>query len=135
FVGAIHGRLLTAWSTAGIVGPVVVNYLHDTRIAEGVAPDQVYGSIFYILAGMLVIGFICNLFVRPVDHKWHMSEEEVAAEQAKLKAAAAVQSEGGSYGIGKGGLDAKAAAFWALVGVPLAWGVWQTLEKALGLFW
>jgi MFS family permease len=35
FVGAIHGRLLTAWSTAGIAGPVLVNYLHDTRVAQG----------------------------------------------------------------------------------------------------
>ncbi len=57
FVGAIHGRLLTAWSTAGILGPVVVNYLHDTRAAEGMAPDQIYGPIFFILAGMLVLGF------------------------------------------------------------------------------
>ena len=133
FVGAIHGRLLTAWSTAGIVGPVIVNYLHDTRHAEGIPPDQLYGQIFYILAGMLVVGFIANMLIRPVDPKWHMSEAEVAAEQAKLKSAAG--DAGGSYGIGKGGLDVKAAAFWTLVGVPLAWGVWQTLEKALVLFW
>lgn len=133
FVGAIHGRLLTAWSTAGIVGPVIVNYLHDTRYAEGVPPDQLYGQIFYILAGMLVVGFIANMLVRPVDPKWHMSEAEVAAEQAKLMPAA--ENAGGSYGIGRGGLDAKAVAFWTLVGVPLAWGVWQTFEKALVLFW
>ena len=133
FVGAIHGRLLTAWSTAGIVGPVIVNYLHDTRYAEGISPDQLYGQIFYILAGMLVVGFIANMLVRPVDPKWHMSEVEVAAEQAKLMPAA--ENAGGSYGIGRGGLDAKAVAFWTLVGVPLAWGVWQTLEKALVLFW
>lgn len=133
FVGAIHGRLLTAWSTAGILGPVVVNYLHDTRLAEGTAPDQIYGPIFYILAGMLVVGFIANLLVRPVDPKWHMSDAEVAAEQAKLKTAA-TGSQSGSYGIGKGGLDAKAAAFWLLVGAPLAWGVWKTVEKALVLF-
>lgn len=133
FVGAIHGRLLTAWSTAGIVGPVIVNYLHDTRYAEGIPADQLYGQIFYILAGMLVVGFIANLLVRPVDPKWHMSEAEVAVEQAKLRSAAG--DGGGSYGIGKGGLDAKAVAFWMLVGVPLAWGVWQTFEKALVLFW
>jgi MFS family permease len=47
FVGAIHGRLLTAWSTAGIVGPVIVNYLHDTRVAQGVPRDHVYDLIFY----------------------------------------------------------------------------------------
>jgi MFS family permease len=133
FVGAIHGRLLTAWSTAGIVGPVIVNYLHDTRYAEGIAPDKLYGQIFFILAGLLVVGFIANLLVRPVDPKWHMSEAEVAAEQSKLKSAAG-QDVSGSYGIGKGGLDAKAALFWTLVGVPLAWGVWETLEKALVFF-
>jgi len=133
FVGAIHGRLLTAWSTAGILGPVVVNYLHDTRLASGVAPSDVYGPIFYILAGMLIVGFIANLLVRPVNPKWHMSEAEVAAEQARLNANVAV-TEGGSFGIGTGGLDFKAALFWLLVGVPLAWGTWTTVVKALALF-
>ena len=134
FVGAIHGRILTAWSTAGIVGPVVVNYLHDTRHAAGIPPDQLYGQIFYILAGMLVIGFIANLLVRPVDPKWHMDEAEVAAEQAKLSSTSAGPAVSGSYGIGKGGLDLKAALFWTLVGVPLAWGIWQTATKAVVLF-
>ena len=134
FVGAIHGRLLTAWSTAGILGPVVVNYLHDTRLASGIAPDQLYGPIFYILAGMLVVGFIANMLVRPVDPKWHMSDAEVAAEQAKLMHTSATTVQSGSYGIGKGGLDAKAAAMWLLVGIPLAWGVWNTFVKALTLF-
>lgn len=133
FVGAIHGRLLTAWSTAGILGPVIVNYLHDTRAASGVAADQIYGPIFYILAGMLVVGFVANLLVRPVDPKWHMSDDEVAAEQAKLKAKSTTATSG-SFGIGKGGIDAKALPFWLLVGIPLAWGVWTTVEKAVALF-
>jgi MFS family permease len=66
YVGAIHGRWLTAWSTAGIIGPVIVNYLHDTRVVEGVARDQVYDLIFYVLAALLVAGFICNALIRPV---------------------------------------------------------------------
>jgi MFS family permease len=135
FVGAIHGRLLTAWSTAGIVGPVIVNYLHDQRQAEGVAPDQIYGPIFYILAGLLVVGFIANLLVRPVNPKWHMSEADVAAELTKLKAsssaAAATTSDGG---IGMGGVDFKSTLFWLFVGIPLAWGIWNTVETALVLF-
>ena len=69
FVGAIHGRLLTAWSTAGIVGPVIVNYLHDTRVAQGVPRDNVYDFIFYVLACLLVAGFICNALIRPVNAK------------------------------------------------------------------
>ena len=79
FVGAIHGRLLTAWSTAGIVGPVIVNYMHDSRKAEGVSPDQIYHPIFYVLAGLLVAGFIANLLIRPLDKKWFMKPEEVEA--------------------------------------------------------
>ena len=133
FVGAIHGRLLTAWSTAGILGPVVVNYLHDTRQAAGVSPDQIYGPIFYILAGMLVIGWIANLLVRPVNPKWHMSDAEVAAELARLHEKTDT-TKTGSFGIGKGGLDLKAALFWLLVGIPLAWGIWNTVQKALVLF-
>jgi MFS family permease len=133
FVGAIHGRLLTAWSTAGIVGPVIVNYMHDTRQAAVIAPDQIYGPIFYTLAGLLVVGFIANLLVHPVNHKWHMSEADVAAEQAKLKSSASAH-ESGSFGIGMGGLDFKATLFWLLVGIPLAWGIWNTVQKALVLF-
>jgi MFS family permease len=133
FVGAIHGRLLTAWSTAGIVGPVIVNYMHDTRQAAGIAPDQLYGPIFYTLAGLLVGGFIANLLVRPVNHKWHMSEADVTAYLAKLHdATGPVQT--GSYGIGMGGITFKAVLFWLLVGIPLAWGIWITVEKALVLF-
>ncbi|KAB2940527.1 OFA family MFS transporter [Hyphomicrobium sp.] len=133
FVGAIHGRLLTAWSTAGIVGPVIVNYMHDTRQAAGIAPDQIYGPIFYTLAGLLVVGFIANLLVHPVNHKWHMSEADVAAELAKLhEATGPVRT--GSYGIGMGGITFKSTLFWLLVGIPLAWGIWNTVEKALVLF-
>jgi MFS family permease len=129
FVGAIHGRLLTAWSTAGIIGPVVVNYLREFQLAAGVPRDQLYNTTMYILCSMLIAGLICNYLIKPVDHKWHMSADEVAKLQAaSAKSAAAVQS--GSFGIGFGGLDAKAAMFWAFVGIPLAWGVWKTLESA-----
>ena len=82
-VGAIHGRLLTAWSTAGIVGPVVVNYIREAEIAACVPRDHVYDVTMYILAGMLVAGFICNLLVKPLSDKWFMKPEEVAALQAK----------------------------------------------------
>lgn len=133
FVGAIHGRLLTAWSTAGILGPVVVNYLHDTRVAEGIPADQLYGPIFYILSGMLVVGFFANLLVRPVNPKWHMTDEEVAAERAKLHEKTATVASG-SFGIGKGSLsDPKALLFWTFVGVPLIWGIWTTIVKALAI--
>jgi MFS family permease len=133
FVGAIHGRLLTAWSTAGIVGPVVVNYIREAQISAGVPRAQVYDRTMYILAGMLVVGFIANLLVRPVVAKWFMKDAEVAALQAKTANASATLQYG-SYGIGKGGLSGPALLAWAVVGIPLAWGVWITLSKSLPLF-
>jgi hypothetical protein len=85
-----------------------------------------------VLTGLLVAGFFCNLAVRPVAAKWFMKPEEVAALQAKQRLAGATES--GPFGIGRGGLTLGAALAWAAVGVPLAWGVWVTLEKALVLF-
>jgi MFS family permease len=133
FVGAIHGRLLTAWSTAGIIGPVVVNYIREFQLAAGVPRDQLYNTTMYILCAMLVGGLICNFLVKPVNPKWHMSEAEVARLQAaSAKSEAAIQH--GSFGIGKGGLDVRAVLFWAFVGIPLAWGVWKTLESTAKIF-
>jgi MFS family permease len=130
FVGAIHGRLLTAWSTAGIIGPVVVNYIREAQLAAGVARDQLYNSTMYILTAMLVVGLIANYLIKPVDPKWHMSDAEVAKAQASTAAAGAAQKTG-SFGIGFGGFDAKAALFWLFVGIPFAWGVYKTLESAV----
>jgi MFS family permease len=133
FVGAIHGRLLTAWSTAGIVGPVVVNYIREAQKAAGIEGAALYGRTMYILAGMLLVGLICNALVRPLHGKWFMSEAEVAALQAKTAASGAAD-RGGSYGIGTGELDGKAIAAWAVVGIPILWGVWITLQKTAALF-
>jgi len=131
FVGAIHGRLLTAWSTAGIVGPVVVNYIREAQLQAGVPRAQVYDFTMYILAGMLVLGMIANAMVRPVAEKWFMKDEEVA----KLQAITSIPSGPiGSYGIGHGKFNVKAGLAWAVVGLPICWGVWITLSKALLLF-
>jgi MFS family permease len=132
FVGAIHGRLLTAWSAAGIFGPVVVNYIREFQINAGVPRAQVYDFTMYILAAMLVAGFVCNLLIKPVDARFYMKEEDVAALQARTTSTATAQ--GGSYGIGKGGLDGAAVIAWLIVGVPILWGVWVTLSKAFVLF-
>lgn len=132
FVGAIHGRLLTAWSTAGIVGPVVVNYIREAQKGAGVQGAAIYGGTMYILAGMLLIGLICNALVGPLEKRWFMSHAEVAALQAK--SAAAQTTAAGSYGIGLGQLDGKAILAWAIVGIPIFWGVWITLLKTTALF-
>ncbi|HXY31739.1 MAG TPA: OFA family MFS transporter [Gemmatimonadaceae bacterium] len=70
-VGAIHGRLLTAWSVAGVVGPSLVNTMREHEIALGVPRPHVYDQTMYIVAGLLLVGLICDLMVRPVDEKHH----------------------------------------------------------------
>ena len=71
-VGAIHGRLLTAWSFAGVAGPVLVNYLREYQIGRGVPKAGAYAMTMYIMAGLLVLGLVANASVRPVDpaHRW-----------------------------------------------------------------
>jgi MFS family permease len=70
-VGAIHGRLLTAWSAAGVAGPLVVNRIADHRKAEGFSGSDLYGLSLKIMVGVLVVGFIANALVRPVAEKFH----------------------------------------------------------------
>jgi len=78
-VGAIHGRLLTAWSTAGVLGPVLVNYIREYEIGHGVAKADAYTTTMHIMAGLLVIGFVCNLLVRPVDARRTVARRSPAA--------------------------------------------------------
>jgi MFS family permease len=76
-VSAIHGRLLTAWSTAGIVGPLIVNGILDHYVANHLSKQQAYPVILHIMAGLMVVGFIANLLVRPVASK-HWLKGEIA---------------------------------------------------------
>jgi hypothetical protein len=99
--------LLTAWSTAGIVGPVVVNYIREFEIAAGVPRDHVYDVTMYVLAGMLVAGFVCNYLVKPLADEWFMKPEEVAALQDQHGAASAILKASASSLCYRGGrLDA-----------------------------
>ncbi|ETF01128.1 MFS transporter [Advenella kashmirensis W13003] len=80
YVGGIHGRLLTAWSAAGIFGPVLVNYIRDYQLKMGIPKSDVYIYTMYVMAGLLVIGFICNMMIRPVSAEHHMDVENTAGE-------------------------------------------------------
>ena len=96
------------------------------------SPDRgLYDGTMYILAGMLALGFVANLLVRPLKSKWFMSDEAVAALNVKGTTGTVAS---GSFGIGRGGFTVTALLAWAVVGIPIAWGVWTTLAKALILF-
>ncbi len=132
-VGAIHGRLLTAWSAAGIFGPVLVNYIREYQLSLGVPRAQVYDVTMTILAGMLVLGFLCNLAIRPVDPKYFMNDEELQREKTLAHdraAAAEVHGQGSATRTPV----ALVGFAWAAVCIPLAWGIWMTLQKTAVLF-
>jgi MFS family permease len=133
-VGAIHGRLITAWSAAGLFGPVIVNYMREFQLEHGVPRAQVYDTTAYILCGLLAIGFICNWLVKPVADKHFMTDAELEAERKLAhEAAKAVSVTGRPMGEDRTPAGLVFGA-WLFVGIPILWGVWITLEKAWILF-
>src|SRR5262249_39557188 len=128
---------LTAWATAGILGPVVVNYLREHELKRGVPTGAVYDNIMYILATMLVLGFICNLLVRPVAERYFMSSDELEAERRHARDLASVQAvQTAVLPLRRVAKTHKLIlpAAWAAVGIPLLWGASITLQKAWVLF-
>jgi MFS family permease len=92
YVGAIHGLLLTAWSMAGIFGPVLVNYIREYNVTHGVPKAQAYNTTMYIMAGLLVIGFICNFLIKAVNARYHMKANDPRAHDALATAPAAARA-------------------------------------------
>jgi MFS family permease len=136
-VGAIHGCLLTAWAAAGVLGTTLVNYIREYQIAHGVPKAHAYDTVMYVLAGLLVLGFLCNLMVRPLADKYFMTEQELAHEKQLARERDAAAASGGQHGVAgvTGGVNPAVTTFaWAAVGIPLAMGVWITLQKAVVLF-
>jgi MFS family permease len=136
FVGAIHGRLLTAWSVAGILGPSLVAFIRESQIEAGVPAAQAYNTTMYILAAMLVVGLICNLFVRPVDDRHFMTDGEIDRERSRALGGQGPATHATAT------LDWHAspsswkwvAVAWVLVGIPIVWAVLRTLNAATALF-
>ncbi len=81
-VGAIHGRLLTAWSLAGVAGPVLVNYIRQAQIDSGEEKADAYTVVMYLMAGLLVVGFVCNLLVRPPQSGVTAAKRETGRSRA-----------------------------------------------------
>lgn len=137
-VGAIHGRLLTAWATAGVLGPVLIGYIREYQIAHGVPTAQAYDVTMYILAGLLLLGFICNLLIRPVDKSVFMSEEELAAERQLAHDKVVASAVAGTASAAPAGTQASklltVCLAWLAVGIPMLLGIWITLQKTIILF-
>lgn len=127
YVGAIHGRILTAWSTAGIVGPFLVTSMRDARIESGIQGGQVYQPIYWSLAGLLVLAFLLNLLIRPVNARFHMSGADRPLPVSQGAASAGVPLH---QVLPMERRTVEVVASWAIVCIPIAWGVYQTVGKA-----
>jgi hypothetical protein len=102
--------------------------MREAAISAGVPRSSVYDVTLYLLAGLLVIGLIANIMVRPVGRKWFMSDADIAALQVRgdVSTMAGFASTGG--------ISPAAVLAWAAVGIPILWGVWITLDKVAVLF-
>ena len=81
-VGAIHGRLLTAWSAAGVAGPLIVNGFLDAQGTPGTLTADAYRGALFTMVGVLAVGFVANLLIRPVDERFHETRQPEAATEA-----------------------------------------------------
>jgi MFS family permease len=130
-VGAIHGRVLTAWSVAGVVGPALIAALRQFQLDHGVDKTHVYDGTLYIMAGVLVVGLICNTLIRPVHDRHVMTELELARERSAQHVGRAT---GDAASAARGGFGVGVVLAWLAVGLPFAWGLWIALQKAAALF-
>jgi MFS family permease len=120
-VGAIHGRLLTAWSIAGLVGPAIVTYARQAQVDRGVPTSEAYSLTMYGLAGLLAAGFICNLLVRRMHQNYIKTATPVGVFVATHR------NEGLP-------LIRSLSWRWAIVILPLGWAIWEVALKSMALF-
>ena len=123
FVGAIHGRLLTAWSAAGIAGPLLVAYCLDAGRADGLNAIALYAPVYWLLCGLLAAGFVANWLGQPLQTSEQNSEVNVAVLADEPATDPTVRRS-----------LPKLALAWGAVLLPLAWGVTITLQTAAALF-
>jgi MFS family permease len=93
-VGAIHGRLLTAWSVAGVLGPLIINGVADAQEEAGKTGPALFTTSMYIMICLLAVGFAANELVRPVNAKYHEPPESVREQETVLPATETAAAKG-----------------------------------------
>jgi MFS family permease len=129
-VGAIHGRLLTAWAAAGVAGPLIINGFLDAQGTPGELTADAYRPALLTMVGILAVGFVANLLVRPVAERFHEKDEDEPLADTDSADTATDRGTGERTKVH----PALLTVAWLIVGVPLAYGVYQTLTKTLSLF-
>ncbi len=127
-VGAIHGRLLTAWAAAGVVGPLIVNGFLDRAGGAGTLTADAYRPALFTMVGVLAVGFVANLLITPVASKHHADRGEAKQREKedRMSAEAAEQSAPRTTVV-------RLVLSWGVVSLLLAYGVFETVVTALKL--
>jgi MFS family permease len=129
-VGAIHGALITAWSAAGVVGPAIIAGLRQFQLDHHVPRNLVYDQTLYLMAFLLFCGLVCNFFVKPVDKKYWMTDEQLAAERALQRED---RTGGDAESAARGPFGVSCVLAWIAVGIPFLIGLFIALQKAIAL--
>lgn len=129
-VGAIQGRVLTAWSTAGVIGPLLISAIRNRQIESSAAMARAYDPAFYLLAGLLFVGLVCNAMVRPVAEHCFMSPTELEKHRHDIRHHVARPAGTAKTLAMPSALTAGALAVWLAVCLPIAWGIWMTVQRA-----
>ncbi len=127
-VGAIHGRLLTAWAAAGVAGPLIVNGVLDRAGDPGTLTSEAYRPALFIMVGVLAVGFVANLLITPVDSVHHTDRGEERAQAAEERDAALATEQAVPATT-----SARLVLSWGVVTLLLAYGVYETVATALNL--
>ena len=133
-VGAIHGRLLTAWSAAGILGPVLVNYINESQIQSGIPKSHAYDTTMFILSSLLLGGMVCNFLLKPVSAKWFLIESPTMQIETTAKLSPSNISVIPNETATNKNEWLLLGSFWLLVGLPILWGLWKTLNQSMFIF-
>jgi MFS family permease len=125
-VGAIHGRLLTAWSAAGVAGPLIINGFLDAQGEPGNLTADAYRPALLTMVGVLAVGFVANLAITRVAAKYREPELDESG-----RTAAEVRSSPDRTRVVAGPLLVVA---WAVVGIPLLYGFYKIVLATVDLF-
>ncbi len=130
-VGAIHGRLLTAWAAAGVAGPLIINGFLDRAGGAGTLTADAYRAALFTMVAVLAVGFVANLLIRPVASKFHEDDrsDHHADEASEREAALQEEKE-----LTPASTQARLIVSWGVVSLLLAYGVYQTVVTTLNLF-
>ena len=113
------------------MGPMVIAAVRETQLSAGVANRLVYDRTLYLMAGLLMVGLICNLLVRPVKESVTMTDAELAAERARSHEDIVA---GHAESAARGGFGGVGVLAWLAVGIPFLIGLSIALQKAAALF-